>query len=604
MSHTRNGAGPGPTGARTLPLAAIFGIGLGAGLWLWPHLSLPYTNPWSIVGRPALEHYHPANNVLRFLVLLACPAVLLVVVYRWLPAAAPQPAPPEPPRTHPFHAALLVALAVLAALNLPTYHAWGEMNRFHEGESLGTAVSHLAGQVPYQDYLFVHGVWQDPLRAAVAFRLFGRSIASARILESSAKIVAFALLALVLLEWLGALGACAALLLIVGLHGLVALEAMWLPLAPLRIMPRDWTAIAFLLALVKLWRALERQGRTPAAAFFTSFIPVACFGYSIDRGFFLTATALVATVLLYGLFLRGREALGWFWLSVGAGALAGTLAVGHLLHWRFRAFWEFTFVLMPRYKEWMDGLVYPIEQAPMWGICALATANLFYLVLAWLEAPSVKAFCRRRFFELCLLVASICFFRAALGRSDFVHVAVNSWPIYLLAFALFVRPWPLLLAPRLRKALVATALALAAVCLYRVPAAGLLAENFPAGTPDSRYLPASYLSAAAFLRENLGPGEHFFTLTSEALWYYLVDKPCPARFPVVWFAAPEFYQREIIEALETKRVKYVLYRNQAPSNRLDGISSAERLPRLVEHIRRHYVPDRAIDGHEIWKRAS
>jgi hypothetical protein len=122
------------------------------------------------------------------------------------------------------------------------------------------------------------------------------------------------------------------------------------------------------------------------------------------------------------------------------------------------------------------------------------------------------------------------------------------------------------------------------------------------GRPDSFYLPGGYLRTAEVLRENLGPDESFFTMTSEALWYYLVDRPCPTRFPVVWFAAPAFYQEEIIRDLERNNTKLVLYRNAAPSNGIDGISNERRLPLVAAYLKEHYEPWQKIEDHEIWIR--
>jgi hypothetical protein len=250
---------------------------------------------------------------------------------------------------------------------------------------------------------------------------------------------------------------------------------------------------------------------------------------------------------------------------------------------------------MPRYKEWMDGIAYPIRQAPMWGIAALAALNLFQLTRLFL-AVEARVFLRKYFVEVCLLCLSVFYLRAALGRADFVHVSVNSWPIYLLACRLFLGPW----VPR--KLVGAGAVGLAAVCLVQVPRSGLVVQNFPVGRPDSFYLPGGYLRTAEVLRESLAPEESFFTMTSEALWYYLLDRPCPTRFLVVWFAAPAFYQEEIIRDLQRNNTKLVLYRNAAPSNGIDGISNEQRLPLVAAYLKEHYEPWRKVEDHEIWIR--
>ena len=96
---------------------------------------------------------------------------------------------------------LSVIFVLIMALNIPTYHSFDKYaDSFHEGESLGTAMSYMAGKVPYKETIFMHGIFQDPLRSVLAFKLFGKSIGSARTLESILKISSFVLLFILLLK--------------------------------------------------------------------------------------------------------------------------------------------------------------------------------------------------------------------------------------------------------------------------------------------------------------------------------------------------------------------------------------------------------------------
>jgi hypothetical protein len=122
--------------------------------------------------------------------------------------------------------------------------------------------------------------------------------------------------------------------------------------------------------------------------------------------------------------------------------------------------------------------------------------------------------------------------------------------------------------------------------------------------PDSAFVPQDYKTAIAFLKENLGPGENFMTLTNEASWYYYVGRPCPSRFLVVWFAMPDFYQREVVRDLETKGVKYILYRNSFWTNSIDSIPNEKRLPILFRYVNEHYRFCRDLNGNEIWIKVS
>jgi hypothetical protein len=131
---------------------------------------------------------------------------------------------------------------------------------------------------------------------------------------------------------------------------------------------------------------------------------------------------------------------------------------------------------------------------------------------------------------------------------------------------------------------------------------GRLQQNFPIDIPDEKFIPKDYVAAISFLKRNLGPNEDFLTLTSEASWYYFLDKSSPIRFPVIWFAAPRMYQDQTVTQLQKKNVKFVLYRNEHWANSIDGISMRERLPEIYLEIERAFKPCVNIEGNEIWVR--
>ena len=107
--------------------------------------------------------------------------------------------------------------------------------------------------------------------------------------------------------------------------------------------------------------------------------------------------------------------------------------------------------------------------------------------------------------------------------------------------------------------------------------------------------------AAIFaLKGEMKPADDFFTMTSEASWYYYLDKPCPTRFPYIWTAAPEEFQREIVQDLSLKKVKWVLFRDDDWSGWIDGISNEEKFPVVARFIRGNYHPFQSVEGREIW----
>lgn len=137
---------------------------------------------------------------------------------------------------------------------------------------------------------------------------------------------------------------------------------------------------------------------------------------------------------------------------------------------------------------------------------------------------------------------------------------------------------------------------------YRACKSKLIEINFPYRTEDSCFIPGNYKNTINFIKNTLKADENFYTMTSEAVWYYYINKPCPCRFPVVWFAVPKFYQEQITAQIDRNNVKYIIYRNQNWSNTIDGIQNEERFPIIIKYIEEHYHFYKNIDGNELWIR--
>jgi hypothetical protein len=189
-------------------LGLIFLTGIGLGFLIWSHIVLPFSNPMEVVGPPTLHGLNPYNDILRFGFFVFMPSGLLVILYflnffgleKIIPSSSSAQKIPagKKNRQNFYFEIVLVVFAALLSLNIPTYHAFGQFDPFHEGESLGAAMSAMDHQVPYRDYFFFHGIIQDPLRSALAFQWFGQSIGAQRTLESIFKVITWMLLALFL----------------------------------------------------------------------------------------------------------------------------------------------------------------------------------------------------------------------------------------------------------------------------------------------------------------------------------------------------------------------------------------------------------------------
>jgi hypothetical protein len=218
----------------------------------------------------------------------------------------------------------------------------------------------------------------------------------------------------------------------------------------------------------------------------------------------------------------------------------------------------------------------------------------------------------RRFFadyfmEIFLLLLSLTCYRRALGRSELGHLRDAIGPIAILLMYVFMRHWVAPFVGRMRnKEVVVPAASLIVTLLFLGVAvhrtSWAMWYRFPLGIPDRELIPKNYLATISFLKDQLGPEEDFLTMTSEASWYYFLDKPCPIRFQVVYQAMPPFYQKEIVDDLRKRSVKYVLYRNDHWANDIDGFDNAARLPMVMKYLDNEFRFFRKIDDNEIWVR--
>ncbi len=613
-------------------LFLIYFCGVCIALILWDKIKLPYSNPWNIIGVLTIIKFNPLNNIIRFLIFLILPSILLILFYfskiknkKYLFKNKTNRKQNINLRNNSNFSflnrkiifVLIILFTIIVALNIPTFHSERKFDPFHEGESLGPAMSYMEGCVPYKDIIFVHGIFQDPLRSVIAFNLFGRSIGASRTLESIMKILAYILLILFLIKLFNG----NYLYTLVVFFVLILFMALWvLNLPPLTlIVSREVTTFSFLITLLFIYNLINNNKiskiKVIIISYLFSFIPLSSFVYSIDRGFYLFTTYIILfPIILYFLIKKKRSVITLI-ISSSLGLLSAFILIGILLKWNFLEFINFVFVILPKYKELMDGRIYPIKDIKFSAIICIMSFNMFWVIHKILKEiyfgqnlfQSVMIFFKKYFIEFSLLILSVFFFRSALGRSDWEHVIYSSSLIYILTIYIFIKYYFhnfLIRSYKFRKIFTYTLfisfILLTIIFIYRINRENLITENFPLTISDSEFIPDNYKKTIEFLKNNLNDEEYFFTMTSEGAWYYFIDKPCPTRFPVVWFALPPFYQEEIVKNLETNNVTFILYRNDSWANRIDGFKSHERLPIVNSYIINNYKFFRFIDDNELW----
>ena len=607
--------------------ALVFAFSFGVGFYVHHKLTLPFSNPWNIVGPLTLLEYNPSNDIIRFLFLITLPSVVLIFcslsgftknMCVWGVSSKH-----EDRNTKKAACALkaLTFILLFAALFIKAGNTYRvhPLDTFHEGETLGPAIDYLNGKVPYKDSVFIHGAFQDPLRSVFAFGLFGQSIASLRTFGSLLSIVTLVLLFLTLYSLYSKNVYYTTFALIVFLMIQHARPFG----ATCYVSYIDIPFLVFILVATKLYNCIKihpvdiNRTKIRILLFLFTFVPILSFANSVDRGFFLCTAATIYSVAIYLFFLRESDNKCIFPLL--GGYVAGIIGIGFAIEWAYYDFFQYVSILL-RYEPLMNGLVYPFKDVRF-----LAPVTLFALTLYWLThrfvsyqrskeggwLGKVKEFYAEYFLEILLLLLSIFYFRKALGRADTGHLSVVLFPIVILGTYVVIKHYlsPVLGRTKSGYRVVSTAALSMLIVFFLVLAFNPRGNwskwyKLPIGLPDRAFIPENYSETISFLKDNLGANEQFLTMTSEASWYYFLNRPCPIRFSVIYHAMPQFYQSEIVQDLEKSNVKFVLYKNSHWANAVDGFDIEDRLPSVVKYIKDNYVFYNMIDDNEIWMRKS
>jgi len=628
---------------RFLLLVAVFTLGISLGLFFWGKITLPFENPWGLVGGLTVAKYNPTNDSIRFAVFLLLPLLILTTIYLLNIRSLSDiyfgggkadnlvqdlsDDLPLPSINKKIFVMILLCYAVISSVNIPNYRSTGLFDAMHEGETLGPAISYMAGEKPYKDIIFLHGVFENPVRSVVAFKLFGKSIGSVRALESIIKVFLFIMLSIFLMKIFRGNY----------LYYLIVFLTLTLFYKHLfgfsrRIMffkTMDITTFSFLVTIPVLYSFTNLKQidvkKFVTTVFFFSFIPLASFGYSADRGVYLFTTYIIVSPILYFLFFHKSAFRTHYLVSSFLGLLSAVFLLNVLFRGAFYDFFEYTFLILTKYRELQGGFIYPIHEIAYLVVCILIAANAFWVTYKFIQElhlnnrkfkVAFRRFIEKYFIEFCLLLMSVFFYKSALGRSDWMHVGYSSPLTYILSMYILIKHYihGMLQKNSLKtfKKILTYAITFVVVLgsvggVYRIYKKDLLTKQFPINIEDSEFILEKYKATISFLKNNLKDDEKFFTFTNEACWYYFIDQPAPTRFPCLIYAAPSFYQLEVVEDLKKANIKYVLYTNTDWFNsvsgfKFEGFSNEVRFPIVLDYLKKNFVFYKKIDDNEIWIR--
>jgi hypothetical protein len=605
-----------------LPLLLVVSLclwlGFALGKSLWSHLRLPFANPLEVVGPLAGAKFNPTTNLLRYAVFVGLPGLLLLAAMAWPPlrrailAGLPENAPGadenEPAWTRRLWQGA-VALTVLYALGAAAaaLQASGlqPVDIFHEGEFVSPAWNYLSSGGLWSRSYFVHGAFYDALASALGWKLFGHvSIGAMRatnmlLWAAVYGALAFALIALAAAAP-GGRGSRALLL--------VLLLVTWLATGSLQFLDRRDVPVLLALGCIALGIAKARAWPFALAG----LLSAGAFFYSIDRGAYLTAALLL--VLAAQAFWQSDRTSRRQALALGVGLALGWLVFFVCVGSReFRAFAANTAMLF-RTKDLFDSYVYPrpklrLTDAHALPMMAIGLQLLGFLFFFWARHRQKPA---GRFAVLHALFAALAFFyfRSALGRSDEPHVHYASTFAFL---GLAPLVWCCLREVRaVRLHAGSTVLGAAAAVILGLSAVQLPGLRALVGTParlrelaavtDDQLLAPELRAARDRLAQLLDKDDCIFSLTSEAMWPYLLRKPSCGRFFVVWFASPKPLRDELLHELAGSPPRFILVRSPSGYEGMDGVANEQRFPEVYAFVAAHYQAFENVSGWEIYRR--
>ena len=211
---------------------------------------------------------------------------------------------------------------------------------------------------------------------------------------------------------------------------------------------------------------------------------------------------------------------------------------------------------------------------------------------------------------LCIALTAALLFRASLGRSDLYHLwFYGAVPVVLVAGLIASRAWQLLSAPgRWAVPLLALTALLAMLSTapldkVRFPSQGTATTEVSFARTGSLVVDAAtavHLEAVLSWAAQLPTDEKIYFYPSEAMLYFLTNRPLPLPYLWAYDAPSRAMQEHAIAELNTTRPRWLL--QSKLTFPIDWIGEAELLPQLNLYIQSNYEPAGMLPGATLMRR--
>ena len=209
------------------------------------------------------------------------------------------------------------------------------------------------------------------------------------------------------------------------------------------------------------------------------------------------------------------------------------------------------------------------------------------------------------FFYLYCFIA----FKNALGRSDGYHIMTSSdWQLFIISFfiihlIIFLYKKQDFIKFNIKISYFLSILLICSIALFNMKSENII--NFKSrfagsiSAPDIGYLTQDRGNIISLLKKELKYEKCIQNFTEDRVVPYLIKKPTCTKYFSSWLASGFNIEKDYIEQLRSKKVKYVLY--SSPMFRVDDINTGTRLKYVNKFILNNYVDVFNISGYRLLK---
>ena len=602
------------------------------------NLKLPLNETYGIISHAVNAGRNPSTNIAIYLILLLLPSIL-IVSFISLKDKFRRMTPPwfyfnlgkiSVDNVIPIGVISIIAIWNLNSLSsMPTFVSSVAHDAFHFGEKIGLTTAYFASPKNFfgKGYVLIHGFGLNMVPGLVG-RFFGGEKFD----------IAIALIVTYLQSWLAV---AVSFFILYEISFFISAQRKWGILFNLSLIYFASNGILFLfidrdlmflgqLYLSLLWLRKQKtmdgclnigqHSDLLSYPFWIAFtIPLSVI-YVYDRASYFIF--LYICILGFFLFTRSRTQF----LKIIAISLSGLVSASLLLS----AFFGFEILsnsindinYWSRVSGLFTGLPYPniaisVNSLIAWFPILIQSLTLTFLCFLFrtqclIYGKKARVFLIENDLPILLFICAIFYMRVSLGRSDNGHLISPGF------FAIF--SFVALLGRNIDKGALRqfslrdlTLVVLITTSLLNMNSVFMATDfinlvyypskirELSAQMENSNLLDSAHQMVSREIKEQIKSQSCFYTLTSEGLWYRLLDKPPCSRYWYLIYAATKDAQNQVVQDLESSKPNLILYAGGF-GDVLDGISKEASQLLVHQYIWKNYRPYQEIGHRWFWIR--